>query len=363
MRILFDGFIYREQRAGGIGRYFNSIIRRLPSGDVPVLVTEDSHLNVDLPVHPNLKQYNYANFRPNRVSTFSKKYYYQYINRFKPFDLIHPTYYTLLSGEKISSVKGPKISTIHDMIYEVFQDKINNAHQHVAWKRDAIESSEVIICVSENTKKDLLRFYPDTEHKIRVIYEGTELTRKESFGDESIPPEPYFLYVGGRNVYKNFNLLLDVFPTVTEKYDTTLCIVGPPLTESENKRIASLNIGHRIRYYGYVSNPHLAKLYRSSIALVYPSLYEGFGLPPLEAMSCGAPVIASNRSSIPEVVGDAGILFDPDQKDELIDAMALLLSDNATRERCIEQGFKRAMLFEWDRNILPMIDIYHSFSN
>lgn len=363
MKILFDGHIYNSQKAGGIGRYFNSIIRRLPGHFVPILTTLDSKSTFDLPAHQNLDKINFNSFKPYRVFSFSKKKYFSYINRIKKYELVHPTYYTLLSEEKFSSLKKPVVSTIHDMIFELFEDQLKNAKIHMAYKRDAIESSEILICVSNNTKKDLLRFYPHVEDKIRVIYEGTEIKFADSFGDEKTPVGPYFLCVGGRHAYKNFTLILDSFPKVLEHGEVKLCIVGPPLTEEENKAIASSGLRDHIEFYGFVTNSHLAKLYRLSLALVYPSLYEGFGLPPLEAMSCGTPVIASNLSSIPEVVGDAGILINPDHKDELPEAMISFLKDNSLRELYIEKGFRQAKLFDWDKNIIPIIDIYNSFSS
>jgi glycosyltransferase involved in cell wall biosynthesis len=105
---------------------------------------------------------------------------------------------------------------------------------------------------------------------------------------------------------------------------------------------------------------HLAKLYRCSIALVYPSLYEGFGIPPLEAMSCGTPVIAANTSSIPEVVGDEGILFNPKSSDDLADILLSVLDNPLERDRLIKKGLQRSELFSWDRTVAQTLDVYCS---
>ncbi len=362
MRILYDGFIYKLQKAGGIGRYFNNIISRLPSDINPVLTTCNSSSNIELPINNSLTISNFEYFRPVKLSSRIEKYYFRWAESIANYDIVHPTYYTLLSNRALSSIKKPKVITIHDMIVELFQGSINNEQKHINWKADAIKSADSIICVSENTKNDLLRFYPQVEQKISVIYEGSELSYSDSLGAETVPENPYFLYVGGRTAYKNFKQLLSVFPKIVSiNSGIKLCVVGPPLSHEETKLISELGLNNNIEYYGYVSSNQLAKLYRCSIALVYPSLYEGFGLPPLEAMTCGTAVIAANVSSVPEIVGDGGLLIDPYSETELVDAMVHILRDTSAREKIIERGIKRAKLFDWDTNVNKIVDLYRTF--
>ena len=362
MRILYDGFIYKLQKAGGIGRYFNNIIQRLPNDLIPILTTSNSQSNIELPNNDRIKLYNFKHFRPYRLSFKSEKYFFQLAESLANYDIIHPTYYTLLSERKFTSIKKPQVITIHDMIMEIFKGKIDDAEKHMKWKEDAIASADAIICVSENTKKDLLRFHPEVESKIRVIYEGSELSYDDSFGDEKIPEKPYFLYVGSRAVYKNFFLLLHSFPKVLSvQKDLILAIVGPPLTADESKVISQLGLTGKISYYGFVSSQHLAKLYRCGIALVYPSLYEGFGLPPLEAMTCRTAVIAANVSSVPEIVGDGGILIDPDSENELADSMIHLIQNPSERSAIIERGVIRSKYFDWDKNVNEIVKLYRTF--
>jgi len=123
-----------------------------------------------------------------------------------------------------------------------------------------------------------------------------------------------------------------------------------------------LSLGKSIEHYGYASDCHLAKLYRCSVAFVYPSLYEGFGIPPLEAMSCGTAVVASNTSSIPEVVGDAGILFDPTSTSDLVDILLNLLENSSKRECLISKGLVRASMFSWDQTIAQTLEVYRSIT-
>jgi len=362
MQILYDGYIYKVQKAGGISRYFNNIIKRLPESFTPMLSTVNSQNNIELPHHNNLKLLNYNYFRPYRISTILEKQFFNLNYQLKEYDIIHPTYYTLLSDRSVSSIKKPKIITIHDMIYELFENKIDNSKTHIAWKKDAVYAADAIICVSNNTKKDLLNFYPSVESKISVIYEGSELEAGDSYGDEAVPEYTYFIYVGGRTFYKNFIFLIKAFSELVKRNRyIRLCVVGPPFTKEELKLFVDLKLMDFILYYGYVTSNHLAKLYRCSVGLVYPSLYEGFGLPPLEAMACGAPVITSNCSSMPEITGDSAILIDPNSLDELIDAMLSISQEKVEREIIIKKGLQRADLFNWSHNVDKVVKLYNSF--
>ena len=142
--------------------------------------------------------------------------------------------------------------------------------------------------------------------------------------------------------------------------DLILCVVGVPFNAEERKLINNLNLTNHIAHRGAVSDGQLAKLYGSSIALVYPSLYEGFGIPPLEAMSCGTVVIASDTSSIPEVVGDAGLLFNPKSTDELVDHLLSLVNYPSQRISLIEHGKKQVQKFNWEETTTKTIKAYRS---
>jgi glycosyltransferase involved in cell wall biosynthesis len=182
----------------------------------------------------------------------------------------------------------------------------------------------------------------------------------DSFGNEKVPNCPYFLYVGSRVVYKNFDLLLKAFSKIKDmRPGVKLCIVGAKLTDDESKKVAQLGLIGFIEHAGFVTSPHLAKLYRCSLALVYPSKYEGFGLPPLEAMTCRTAVIAANVSSVPEVLGNGGILIDPNSVNELTDAMLLLIDNQSARDKIIENGIKRSQLFSWDTNVNEIVKLYN----
>jgi glycosyltransferase involved in cell wall biosynthesis len=170
-----------------------------------------------------------------------------------------------------------------------------------------------------------------------------------SYGEESVPENAYYLYVGTRSGYKNFRRLLYAFAKVVSCYpEVNLCVVGSPLKDKERQLMSELKLINDVIHYSFPSDNYLAKLYRHSIALVYPSLYEGFGIPPLEAMACGTVAIASNSSSLPEVLGNAGILFDPESTEQLADIMLSLINSPIERDSWIAKGKKQAELFSWE---------------
>lgn len=362
MRILYDGEIYNFQSAGGISRYFANLIRRLPE-DFTLGLTTYQPRRGNSPEHPNLRTFFYKRFgfSPGRVSFWLEKHYFRSVASFNSFDILHPTYYSLLTRQAISQCRLPVVLTVWDMIHEIFADQLDPNGQMAEMKRNAILSAQAIICISENTKKDLLERYSIPEEKITVTYLASEINLSLSYGTEPTPTLPYYLYVGSRDKYKNFDRLLIAFSkALSIQPDIALCVVGSQFSQAEEKLISELKLIDHIKHYGYASDRHLSKLYRCSIAFVYPSLYEGFGIPLLEAMSCGTPVIASDCSSIPEVIGNAGILFNPEDSNDLADAMLALLDSPLKRDYLIQKGYERGNLFSWGKMVAKTLEVYRS---
>jgi glycosyltransferase involved in cell wall biosynthesis len=361
--IFYDGEIYASypKQSGGISRYFDNLISRLPEDFYPILTTgrdrEGSH-----PHHDNLQIHRYElKFRPRRVNFWLRKKYFQFITNGIKSHIAHPTYYSLLTGRYVSDYKCPVVITVYDMIYEIFADSIDSNGQMAEIKKKAIFSAQSILCISESTKNDLLDRYPSLEERVTVTPLATELSEQSINQAFHVPSRPYYIYVGGRGGYKNFERLLIAFTKVITKFpDLLICVVGDSFNNEENKRIAELNLINHIKHYGAVRDGQLAKLYNASIALVYPSLYEGFGIPPLEAMACGTAIIASNISSIPEVVGNAGMLFDPTSTDELVDHLLLLAENSSKREFLINQGKQQVQKFSWEKTTMQTVNVYKS---
>lgn len=360
MHILYDGQIYKYQTAGGINRYFASLISRLPENFNPSLTTCQG-VKINYPSHQNLKTFFWQRFRPGRLSFWLEKYYFRFVADVTHFDIIHPTYYSSLTQQPLNQYRVPIVLTVWDIIHELFAEDMDPTGEKAEEKRKAIGAAQAIICISENTKKDLVERYSIPEDKITVTYLASEISASISLGLEPVPSRPYYLYVGSRASYKNFDVLLAAFAKVVSVCrEMVLCVVGPPFTETEKQIIADLNLKDYIEHYGYVIDRHLAKLYRCSLAFVYPSLYEGFGIPPLEAMSCGTVAVVSNSSSLPEVVGDAGILFDPKSPNDLADILFFLLNNSTERDRLIAKGDQRSKLFSWDKTAAQTVDVYRS---
>lgn len=360
MRILYDGTVYVEQATGGINRYFNNLIHELPPDFKPIFTTCGVK-SLNHPQHAQLKTFLYQSFRPGRISIRLQRQYFRFISTLCRPQLIHPTYYSLLTEFSFFQVKVPIVLTVWDFIHEIFSDDIDPQGNFAEQKRQAILGSQAIICISEHTKRDLLDRFPIAEARVHVTPLATDLSLRYAYGDEHTPDQPYFLYVGGRNSYKNFRQFVSAFAKLLpDKLDLKLCVVGAPFNQQEQSWLDELNIRASVEHYGYASDTHLAKLYRCSTALVYPSLYEGFGIPPLEALACGTVAIACNSSSLPEVVGNAGILVDTAKVDELVDAMQFVLDHPAERDRLITAGLQQAKQFSWEKTAQQTVEVYRS---
>jgi mannosyltransferase len=240
-------------------------------------------------------------------------------------------------------------------------------------KRIAIKAADVIICISENTKKDLLLIYPELAKNkpIYVIPLATSLSIENQVNVKAYPrlvsldsvtQKKYIIFVGSRKpLYKNFKAALMGFAhSELPGLGYYMICTGSPLTESEQNLIKKIGLKSKIIVVDYATKEELNYLYKQAFALVYPSIYEGFGLPPLEAMSCGCPVIVSNTSSLPEVVGDSGIIVDPQNSIDNISSSLNQLLDDRVREDYINQGLSRSQLFSWDRAATEHIKIYQS---
>lgn len=362
MQILYDGYIYSMQTAGGINRYFANIIDRLPQDVCSTLTSTYRTNKLHYPTHPNLTLHEYRSFRPHRIFDKVRSYCFRWLNNSPSFDILHPTYYSLLSQQSFTQIRHPLVITVYDMIHELFADSMDLGGHTIRAKQAAIQAADAIICISESTKNDLLKYYPAAASKAIVTHLASEFSGDWAYGMEETPSQPYFLYVGSRaKEYKNFDTLLIAFSKAASvNTDIFLCVVGSPFSDEERQQIAQLKLTDRIQHYRYASDTHLAKLYRCSSAFVYPSLYEGFGIPPLEAMACGAIVVASDTSSIPEVVGDAGILFDPTSACDLADILLQVLGSSTERDRLIQKGYQRTKTFSWEKTAQQTVAVYRS---
>lgn len=258
-------------------------------------------------------------------------------------DILHQTYYSYL----YPGFRGKRIVTAYDMSYEILPDLFPAGHRAVADKRASMERADGIIAISESTRRDLISVWGIPPEKVHTIHLGNSLVLPPPAA--SPIPEPYILYVGQRVPHKDFGTLLRAYGTNARLHGSfrLVCFGGHPFTPEERAEAAKLGIAGRIEQ---MTGPDsmLAGLYAHAGALAYPSLYEGFGLPLVEAMGYGCPVVASRTSSLPEVGGEAALYFQPKDAEGLAVGLERVLYDGTLRAQLAEAGRARSRMFTWD---------------
>lgn len=246
------------------------------------------------------------------------------------------------------------IVTIHGLEYEFCKDSysfLDRLYMRLSI-RFSCSSSETVICVSENTKKDVMRLYRVPEEKIRVIYEGYE-THSESSLNFKTPNKPYLLFIGRLEERKNIVRMIEAFEILKEKYRIphTLVLVGKPGYGYERikQKAASSKQKDEIQEVGYVDEEKKWELLRNADMFLFPSLYEGFGIPVLEAQSVGSPVVTSDVSSLPEVGGAGAIYVDPNDTESIAEGIYRILSDKTLRDDIIGKATQNVSRFSWER--------------
>ncbi len=360
MRILYDGFIYDYQAHGGINRYFNEIIPRLPASAVPIVSTYLGSRE-NWPRHPRLSVIQSKPFaRTPALATLGRAWMRLQVEC-TARDLVHPTYYTLHSATELRRSRRPVVLTVLDMIHEVFADTVDPDRTMARAKAACIERADAILCISEHTRADLVARFPAVAERCVVTPLASSMQLDPAALAAAPPPErPYFLHVGGREAYKNFPFLLRAWAKFhATRRAARLLVVGRQWLPAERALLAELGIADSVLHRGEADDTQLALLYAQSLALIYPSLYEGFGIPPLEAMRCGTAVVCSDTSSLPEVCGDAPLYFDPRDEEMLLTHLRTLFDSEEARRQCIARGASRAQLFSWDRTAAQTWEVYH----
>lgn len=366
--VAYDHQIFTLQEYGGISRYYCELalrINRMEGWNAQVLAP--LHCNRYLNEWPVPAQSVYVSRRFVRAGRA-----FQAVNRLlEPLqlaalaaDLVHRTYY----GPDGRAGRRPLILTVFDMIHELFPAQFDPKHLEFRHKRNSVKQADHVLCISESTASDLMRLFDVPRDKISVVHLGFSpafgaFAADNPDGAETIHGRPYILYVGQRAGYKNFAAVLRAYaasPSLRDAFDLR-AFGGPPLSADEQLLIGELGLPldsvRRVRG----DDRTLAQAYRQARAFVYPSLYEGFGMPPLEAMSCGCPVACTNTSSLPEVVGDAAALFDPKDVEALRAALETVCFDHDERARLLAAGAQRVQRFSWDRCASETSEVYRRF--
>jgi glycosyltransferase involved in cell wall biosynthesis len=364
VRIAIDA---RKLRDYGVGTYVRNLLRhlsRLDHSTEYVLLCQQQDCGIPQTLGPNFRAI------PESSPAYSLREQVKVpmdLWREKP-DLFHAPHYVLPPLTPCRSVV-----TIHDCIHLRFPQYLPNRLGY-AYARSsmwfATHRSSRILTVSEASKRDILHYFHVPETKIEVIYNAIDERFNEVPAEDEVARvreryqlnDPFVLYAGNIKPHKNLERLIEGFHLLRRRgFDhVRLLIIGDEISKYATLRRAV----HRhklykyVRFFGFVPDRTLAILYRLASVFVFPSLYEGFGLPPLEAMASGTPVITSNVSSLPEVVGDAAVLIDPHEPEAIADAIQRVLTDVELRSSLRERGFARARHFSWERSIARVRDSY-----
>jgi glycosyltransferase involved in cell wall biosynthesis len=361
------------QKHAGLGRYAAEVARTLASDQAEIDLSlfynrqGEARLPDDLSHIPH-KTVNIGN-KPWRMGVLlSQVLHWSMDSIFGASQIFHATNHLLAHFRQARTVY-----TLHDLIflrYPEYHLPYNRWYLTLTMPR-YLRAADMIITPSEWTRQDALKYYRLPESKIKVIYEAaapyfkpaTDLTALNRIRQKYGLPENYILHVATIEPRKNLNRLLEAFQAVLSDWpDLRLVLVGKKgwLYESFFQKIQALGLQERIIFPGFVDDEDLPGFYQLAELFVFPSLSEGFGLPPLEAMACGTAVISSNSSSLPEVVGEAGLLIEPTDTAALATAVRRILSDNELRAELKRRSLVQAKKFSWERAVTELKEVYRS---
>jgi len=358
MRIAID---IRKINEFGVGTYIWNLVRNLAGIDTEneyLLIGSQRNFHELGPLPPNFKQM----YQPQEESLWRHHVTIPFALRRQHVDVVHVPHHNapFFNPSKL-------VVTMHDCVHLLFpqedSSKFQNYRSYLQTKR-VVESAKHVFAVSKSTKEDLINIFEVPETKISVVYNALD----ERFAFAHTPEElkhvleryqlkdPFVLYAGKIRPHKNLHRLIEAFAVLKseliddDKYkNLKLIIIGDELSKHQYLRLTVIRSGAQqdVRFFGFVPYPILRVFYQSAALFAFPSLYEGFGLPPLEAMANHTPVIASNTSSLPEVLDDAAVLVNPENVFDIARGMKLILSDELLRQKLIQKGIEQVAKFSW----------------
>lgn len=366
MKIGIDGRAAKWYRGSGIGNYTYQLLNNLRNID------DKNEYFIVWPDNCNNDIILANKFNINYISEQHDKFWEQIIIQ----DLIIQNdldlYHVPQNGIGLPlSKKCRYIITLHDIIPFKLPETVGSGYLQIfrEYVPKIVNISDAIITVSNFSKNDICSYFNIEEDKVFVTYLAPEEIYKPTDKDIcfSVLKEkfninyPFILYVGGFSLRKNLMRLIKAFSIVRQKYDIHLIIPGklsrnfPDLYSLTN----NLSLTNYIHFLSFVSNEDLLYLYNAAYLFVYPSLYEGFGLPPLEAMSCMCPAVVSNKTSLPEILQDSVLYIDPYCEEDIVEKIELLIQNPHLREYYSKKGFEHAQKFNWKETVNNTINIYH----
>jgi glycosyltransferase involved in cell wall biosynthesis len=367
MKVLYDHQSFSGAKYGGVARYFYDLMYNLKfqqkiEVDLALLFSNNDYLK-----NGDIKKITPFSFFLGFAKT---NMMFSHINRansaFKllrqDFDIFHPTYFKDYFFPFLG--KKPFVITHHDVIPEKFPEQYASLDGFTKeQKQKVLDKAAKIIAVSENTKQDLIDIFNISSDKIEVIYHSTHFsTFKPTQGFDINTPKKFLLYIGNRENYKNFDFFVKSIATLL-KNDADLHLVcggNGKFTDAEENLFKSLGVNNKIIHQEIPNDDVLYRLYQKADAFVYPSLYEGFGIPILEAFACGCPVILSNCSCFPEVAQNAAIYFEPNDEQDIESQVRKVLNDENLRTDLVNKGYERLKDFSPEITAKKTLEVYKS---
>ena len=359
IKVLLDPQIFMSQKVGGVSRQFVEVWQHLHNYSeirisCPLLFSENYHLETSgVSLKGPLTILHHRKFRgmsriKGKLFNLSESYCKKILSNNKT-DVFLPTFYNPYFIDSLN--KTPFVLSVFDMIYELFPQYFQPGLIMVQNKKKLLYKSTRIIVHSNQTKKDLLKFYPDLDiSKIDLVPLASSVSLQDEMAVNSIPifSNPYLLYVGRRDTYKNFSFFLRaVKDLLIEKKLYLICTGGDPFSESEITLIKGLKLEDVVIQKDIIA-PELPLVYKHARAFIFPSEYEGFGLPVLEAMACGCPVVLADNGVFREIGGEAALYFDLNNEQMLKHRIEQVLEDEVLRKSLIKKGFEREKQFSWE---------------
>ena len=355
--VLYDSETFTGQRFGGISEYFSTLITCHDESCRPVVSGRLSN-NIYVPkfdcaMKPFFPDISFKG-KMHLMRAVNRRDDRKYIQNQSGYDVFHPTYYEAAAYPKTK----PVVITAHDFISELLHS--GNAPAKITeQKHISFQRADKIICISENTRRDLLRLFPEVEEsKTELIYHALTWQRKDPLTAE----KPYILFTGVRTGYKNFTRFIRAIAPLLNLFDLDLLCSGHEFSAQEVQLFEELSVKGRIRHRFAKDKEQLQDMYRRALLFVFPSVYEGFGFPILEAYASGCPAALSNASCFPEIAGEAGVYFDPESEDSIRNAVRSLIESETLRNTIREAGYARLEHFSIGNLITNTAAIYKALA-
>lgn len=363
MKIIYDEQIFSNQKYGGISRYFcnlieNSKINSSLSAKIATVFSKNEYLNSLYSrkiVGQSIIKYEgsyFVNHSINRLYSILILLFYNY-------DLFIPTYYNPYFIKYLKKDK-PFVLTVHDMIDEFYPQMNKYNNRIVRYKKICIENATKIIAISENTKNDIIKFYPNSSDKIIVIMHGYQQNKNIEVKFDENFTEKYVLFVGNRDSYKNFSFMIENLAAILIEFKINLyCIGGGGWKIDEINMFDNLNITNNC-FQINADEASVNMYYKKALFFIYPSEYEGFGLPILEAFANDCPVLLSNASCFPEIAGDSALYFELNNSEDFKNKVIELIRNKDKREHLISLGKKKLIEYSIEKCCLETFLVYQS---